>query len=565
MSHIFSDKEIVKIIADISVKNNLKRAVFSPGSRNAPLSITFARDERIETFVLVDERSAAFFALGMAQQSGNPVGLVCTSGTALLNYAPAIAEAYYQRIPLVVISADRPLEWIDQDDSQAIRQQEALKGVVKGVYQLPVAVENADDRWYANRLVNDAFNTALSGRKGPVHINVPLREPLYGLKSYAENKERIVRMINSTDDLSDDAVADLSKTINSSSKIMVLAGLSAPSADLQRALERFSSLPQAVVLTETVSNLSSPEFITTIDRVVTSFSEAELPDFMPDLLISFGGPVVSKIIRRMIRSCPPSRHWYVGDGEPLIDTFCRLTERIDVSPSVFFNRMIPVSKPVQSSNYAAIWDMRNKEQAKKHDAFLQTAEWSDLQAFGIILSSIPQGSNLQLGNSATVRYAQLFDDCRASDMRGNRGTSGIDGSSSTAAGASCVFDGLTTLISGDMSLMYDSHAFWNPYLTSRFKVIVMKNGGGGIFRFISGPSDVEECEQYFETAQDIDVERLAAFYRLKYFKVSDAESLRNTLPLFYEANERPAILEVETPRTVNDRVLKAYFKSLQNR
>lgn len=116
-----------------------------------------------------------------------------------------------------------------------------------------------------------------------------------------------------------------------------------------------------------------------------------------------------------------------------------------------------------------------------------------------------------------------------------------------------------------MSLMYDSHAFWNPYLTSRFKVIVMKNGGGGIFRFISGPSDVEECEQYFETAQDIDIERLAAFYRLKYFKVSDAESLRNTLPLFYEANERPAILEVETPRTVNDRVLKAYFKSLQNR
>ena len=281
MSQLYSDKEIVQIIADIAVKNNLKRVVISPGSRNAPLSIAFARDERIETFVLVDERSAAFFALGMAQQSNEPVGLVCTSGTALLNYAPAVAEAYYQRIPLVVISADRPLEWIDQDDSQAIRQQGALKGVVKGVYQLPVSVQGADDRWYANRLVNEAFNTALSGRKGPIHLNVPFREPLYGLKPYLEKNERIVRTINPVGDLSDDALETLSSTIRSSSKVLVLAGQTAPSAELQRALERLSSLPQVVVLTETISNLSSPNFITTIDRVITSFSEEGLPEYMP--------------------------------------------------------------------------------------------------------------------------------------------------------------------------------------------------------------------------------------------------------------------------------------------
>lgn len=564
MNNLFSDKEIIKIIADISVKNNLKRVVFSPGSRNAPFSITFARDSRMETFVLVDERSAAFFALGMAQQSGEPVGLVCTSGTALLNYAPAVAEAYYQRIPLVVISADRPLEWIDQDDSQAIRQQEALRGIVKGVYQLPVEIENEDDRWYANRLVNEAFNAALSGRKGPVHINVPLREPLYKLKSYFKKEERTVRLISSIDSLPNDMVADLSEVVCSSSKIMVLAGMSTPSADLQKALEEFSALPQVIVVTETISNLSSPKFITTIDRVVTSFSEKELPKFMPDLLISFGGPIVSKVIRRLIRSCPPCRHWYLGKGEPFIDTFCRLTERIDVSPAAFFNQIVPVSKAKQS-DYAAIWNTRDKRQTEKHDEFLQIAEWSDLKAFSIILPSIPQGSNLQLGNSATVRYAQLFKDCRAVDMRSNRGTSGIDGSSSTAAGASCVFDGLTTLISGDMSLMYDSHAFWNPYLTSRFKVIVMKNGGGGIFRFIAGPSEVEECEQYFETAQDIDVERLAAFYRLTYFNACDEQSLRSVLPHFYAETEHPAILEVKTPRTVNDKILKAYFKSLQNK
>lgn len=564
MSQLYSDKEIVQIIVDIAVKNNLKRVVISPGSRNAPLSIAFARDERIETFVLVDERSAAFFALGMAQQSNEPVGLVCTSGTALLNYAPAVAEAYYQRIPLVVISADRPLEWIDQDDSQAIRQQEALKGVVKGVYQLPVSVQGADDRWYANRLVNEAFNTALSGRKGPIHLNVPFREPLYGLKPYLEKNERIVRTINPVGDLSDDALETLSSTIRSSSKVLVLAGQTAPSAELQRALERLSSLPQVVVLTETISNLSSPNFITTIDRVITSFTEEELPEYMPELLISFGGPVVSKIIRRMIRFCPPVHHWYIGKGEPLIDTFGALTERIDLSPEAFFRQLVPEAEPV-TSDYATRWKMRDGQQTQKHETFLQTAEWSDLKVFSILLPSIPQGSHLQVGNSSTVRYAQLFKGCPALHTRGNRGTSGIDGSTSTAAGASVVFEGQTILITGDMSFMYDSHAFWNPYLTSRFKVIVIKNGGGGIFRFIAGPSEVEECEQYFETAQEIDVERLAVFYRLAYFKAGDEASLQEALPRFYAETERPAVLEVETPRQVNDRVLKAYFKSLQNK
>lgn len=564
MNNLFSDKEIVKIIADISVRNKLKRVVLSPGSRNAPLSITFARDSRIETFVLVDERSAAFFALGLAQQSSEPVGLVCTSGTALLNYAPAVAEAYYQRIPLIVISADRPLEWIDQDDSQAIRQQEALRSVVKGVFQLPVSADHPDDAWYANRLINEAFNMALSGRKGPVHINVPLREPLYKLKVYNEKDERSVQIINSEGRLSDKMSVTLADAIRSSEKVMILAGLSAPLGELKATLERLSALPQVVVLTETVSNLNSSRFITTIDRVITSFSEDELPGFMPDLLISFGGPIVSKIIRRMIRTCPPHRHWYIGKGEPLIDTFCHLTERIDISPASFFSQIEPLVTS-SCSEYSQRWMHRDDEQTKKHEAFLRDAEWSDLKAFGIILSAIPAGSNLQLGNSATVRYSQLFKDCDAGNIRGNRGTSGIDGSSSTAAGTSVLFHGITTLISGDMSLMYDSHAFWNPYLTARFKVIVIKNGGGGIFRFIPGPMDVEECEHYFETVQDIDVERLAALYRLKYFKAADAESLCKVLPLFYEEAGRPAILEVETPRTINDKVLKAYFKSLQNK
>ena len=196
-----SDKEGVRLLTEILVKKGIKRVVLSPGSRNAPLLMAFAREKRLAHFVVLDERSAAFFALGMAQWSGEPIALACTSGTAPLNYGPAIAEAYYQRLPLIVVTADRPMEWIDQEDCQTIRQNGLFANIVKASCQLSGELRDEEERWYADRLINDAVNYALRGRRGPIHINIPFREPLYGERVYPEDHVRSVELLGAAQTL----------------------------------------------------------------------------------------------------------------------------------------------------------------------------------------------------------------------------------------------------------------------------------------------------------------------------------------------------------------------------
>ena len=559
-----SDKETVQIIVDLCARKGVKRVVISPGSRNAPLSITFNRDKRIECFVIVDERSAAFFALGMAQKSGEPVGLVCTSGTALLNYAPAVAEAFYQRIPLVVLSADRPTEWIGQDDSQAINQQLVFANFTKYNCQLPSEVTCADEAWHVNRSVNEAINAAVSGRKGPVQINIPLREPLYGTMSANEKSQRTFTQFEPESVLSQQAISELQERAVQNPNILILAGFlpKEQGEAINNIIGKIESLPNVVVLAEPISNIQSEKSISTIDRVLNTFSVEEVQDFGPGLLITFGGALVSKQIKTFLKKYPPREHWYIGKGESHIDTFRQLTALIQTEPAAFLEQLF-YNLSLPASDFASRWQAKAQLATERHDTYMQTAEWSDLKAFDIINKALPEGSDLQLGNSSAVRYGHLFQQKSINSIQSNRGTSGIDGSTSTAIGAAWLNDKITTFISGDISFFYDSNAFWNKYLSPNLRVIVMKNGGGGIFRYIPGPSSVQELDDYFETAQDINVEGVAQLYNLPFYRATNAEELELILPQFYAPHEQPVILEVTTPRKVNDEVLRKYFAAMR--
>lgn len=560
----YTDKIGIKELIDVCVERGMERVVVSPGSRNAPLSITLNRNPSVETMVIVDERSAAFFALGMAQQTGKPVGLVCTSGTALLNYAPAIAEAFYQRIPLIVLSADRPDEWIDQDDSQCIRQQNIFANYIKASYQLPVDAQSQSELWYLNRMVNEAFTQATSSRRGPVHINVPMREPLYGVKQYNQSSPRLIQHIGPSGSLDKDHLGGLSHDFNSHKKILIIAGLCPYNAGLNEVLNELSQYPNVVVLTETLANLHGERMLPCIDRVISTLSDEEKAAFAPDLLISFGGPLISKMIKKFLRAYKPQSHWFVGAGEPHIDTFTALTARVDVSATEFFDQLKPLVRECES-DYSGLWSDRDYITSQRHTDYLQNIGWSDLKAFEILLGAVPKESNLQLSNSSVVRYAQLFKTGHELLWNSNRGTSGIDGCSSTAAGAAWVNGKATTLITGDISFFYDSNALWNRYLKSNLRIVVISNGGGGIFRFIPGPSDVPELEDYFEVAQQMDVCALAKAYGVTCYSASSALELEKVLPEFYAPHKGAVILEVKTPREENDKVLKAYFKHLKSK
>lgn len=344
MEYLTTDKEGIKILIEVLKEKGIRQVVLSPGSRNAPLLVAFAREKQIRHFVVLDERSAAFMALGMAQQSGVPVALVCTSGTAPLNYAPAIAEAYYQRLPLIVITADRPVEWIDQDDSQTIRQQAVFRNIVKASYQLPAELFHADEHWYANRLVNDALNTALKGRQGPVHLNIPLRESLYGLRDYPEREVRTIECIDPAPSLSAGVMQRLVDIFDHCPKVMILAGFHRPDFRLREALHRLAGYPNVVVLTETLANVTSERHIGTIDRVLATVKETEREEYRPELLITFGGPLISRHVKAYLRKFRPRWHWSIDRTEHPADTMQVLTTQIQLEAEGFFPQLVAVAK-----------------------------------------------------------------------------------------------------------------------------------------------------------------------------------------------------------------------------
>ncbi|WP_430816078.1 2-succinyl-5-enolpyruvyl-6-hydroxy-3-cyclohexene-1-carboxylic-acid synthase [Carboxylicivirga sp. RSCT41] len=560
MNKAVSDKKVVKSLIDICISEDLRQVVISPGSRNAPLTLTFNAHEEFECFSIVDERSAGFFALGLAQQTGRPVALVCTSGSALLNYAPAISEAYYQNIPLVVISADRPMEWIDQADGQTIRQNGTLDNIVKYSCQLPTS-KNASS-WYVNRLVSEAFYHCRHKQPGPVHINVPLAEPLYGKTVHPEEKQRQIKQITSCSSISKDAIEQLCEEWNNTDKILIVAGMQQPNTQLQEVLKSLSEMEQVVVLSETTSNVKGENIITGIDKVVSTITEEEVHFFKPSLLITFDGAIVSKMIKTFLRNYRAKSHWHISLANRHMDTYQQLTTSIEAQPLEFFKQLMPGINTVKS-RFKTTWMNRAERSEKHHEEYLNKDGWNDLKAFSHISTQLPQNWQVQWGNSSAIRYAQLFKEFYNQNAYCNRGTSGIDGSVSTAVGASYASQQPTLLVVGDLSFMYDSNGLWNNYLPSNLRIIVINNGGGGIFRFIPGPSDSEELETYFEASHQLNVQPLAEMYQLGYLYANDEKSMNESLSQLFAHSERPIILEVKTPAKENAGVLKSYFKRLK--
>lgn len=557
-----TEKEGVKILLDGLVAKGVKHVVLSPGSRNAPLLMGVAREKRLKHYVVVDERSAAFFALGMVQRLGEPVAVVCTSGSALLNYAPAISEAYYQRLPLLVVSADRPVAWIDQDDSQTIRQHGILQNIVKASFELVGEVRDDEECWLAVRMVNDAIECAVKGRRGPVHINVPLREPLYGQREWNQMEHvRNIERIDGGDIIAPEVMSVLSERFENCPKVMILAGCHLPERKVQEALIRLGELENVVILSETPANTGNCKQIGMIDRVLATVDEHERREFAPDLLVTFGGPLISRHVKAFLRRFRPQEHWHIDRSTHLVDTFQVLTKQVDLEAGSFLDALSRQVKE-RHSDYATRWQAKKQLSDVRHAEFDQEVGWCDWKAFSILLPAIPQGVALQLGNSTPARYGQLFDCRQMERVDANRGTSGIDGATSTAVGAAVLNPGMTLLITGDMSFLYDSNALWNRYITPRLKIVVMKNGGGGIFRFIQGPSELEELEECFETRQEVNVRGYADLHHFAFFRAESVGELQQVLPDFWAERDRPAMLEIDTTMCDNAAQLKAYFRKL---
>jgi len=549
----------IKNIPEICFRQGVRQVIIAPGSRNAPLILAFTDHPGLECLSITDERSAAYFATGIAQHSGEPVALVCTSGTAVLNFAPAIAEAYYQNLSLIVITADRAAETIDQADGQTIRQSNIYANYIKTCSELPVETVQAEDLTYSDRQVSQAIDISMTTPCGPVQINVPLREPIYEALPEYHSQPKIIQTLPSDVTVSFSGLQKLSESWTSYSKKLIVIGVQPKNKSLNELATLLAGEPDVVVVGENLSNISCEHLICRPEVFFASLSETEKKIYQPELLITIGHSAISKQMKLFLKAHRPFEHWQFESSLPYADTYKSLTTIVPGKAAGILEKM-PLGKT--KSDFAGVYQQQMQTITKRHNAFVENAPLSDMSAVTQLLKLVPSGTVLQLANSTSVRWTQLFPTRSDISYFCNRGTSGIDGSLSTAAGFAYSSKQPTLFLTGDLSFIYDSNGMWNNYLEGNFKIIVMNNNGGNIFKFIGDSQLMSNCEKYFTTPHHVNIKSLVEAYGLDYFGCNQIESLDDNLITLFN-NKKAAVLEIFTDEALNTENYKGYFRNIR--
>jgi 2-succinyl-5-enolpyruvyl-6-hydroxy-3-cyclohexene-1-carboxylate synthase len=538
-------KQHIRDLAEICKKKGVEKIIISPGSRSAPIINAFVDTFGEACISIVDERSAAYFALGVAVQSGKLVAIICTSGTAVLNYAPALAEAYYQHIPILAITADRPHEWIDQQDNQTLRQNNIYKNFTLGSYELPQYIAHEDDLWFAQRIINEAICLCEGTPKGPVQINVPLTDPLYGDLPEASPVKIISRVVPG---FSVELPDEMLKEWKNATRIMIIHGQDTPNHEMKNVFEKLLNDKRIVVLAENISNIPLNNTISN-SNLALSVNRGNSPEY-PDLILHSGGQVVSKALTGYLRKAYGIPCWRIGIDHNIIDTY-QLVTRFIPYPAMAVYKALSSFKGKQSTGYQNNWIKMSANADKLGVQRISQLPFCDVQAFKVIMESIPEKSLVALGNSSVIRYSQLFPVKNNIEYFSNRGISGIDGCLSTAAGIAHASAKLTIAITGDLGFLYDSNALWNNELPSNLRIVVLNNQGGGIFHIIKGPSEQPGFKKFIEANHPVNISKLAEAYGLKYLYADDALSVTSQWSEFSGSQKTAAIFEIRTDAEIS--------------
>jgi 2-succinyl-5-enolpyruvyl-6-hydroxy-3-cyclohexene-1-carboxylate synthase len=564
---MYSDKENVLQLVGLLKAHGISRVVLAPGSRNAPIIHSLVSDGDFTCYSIVDERSAGFFALGLIQSTGQPVAVCCTSGTAVLNLASPVAEAYYQQLPLVVITADRPAAWIDQLEGQTVRQAEAFRPFIQKSVQLPEPV-GEEEAWHCNRLINEAL-LELNHRGGrPVHINVPLSEPLSRFDREELPEARVIRRTAAPAFPPQEAAA-FGRQWQGFGKRMIVIGQLRPGELPAELLERLDRTTDCVILTEQLSNTHPADAITNFDPLLYALPDDAAEAFAPDLLVTLGGHIVSKRVKQWLRSVKLKAHWHISPAGEVADTYQQVTEILEMPPALFVEALTEtltdalVSKQADTlpdapkeNPYRALWRSRSQALPVPQTGF------SDLYAVGRLLESLPKQASLQIANSSSVRLAQLFPLPASVKVFCNRGTNGIDGSLSTAVGYAAS-NRLTFLLIGDLSFFYDMNGLWNRHVGNRLRILLNNNGCGEIFRTLPGYGQSEALE-YIAGAHRTTAQPWAEQMGFIYLKATDEAELERSLARFIQPEtDAPLLLEVFSSAISNSELLKSYYHQLK--
>ena len=569
------------------IQYNFCNVVISPGSRNVPLVIGFASNRKFNCYSIVDERSAAFFAIGLSQSSTKPTILVCTSGSALLNYYPAISEAYFSGVPLIVLSADRPIYKINIGDGQTINQQDAFgknihfsdsleqdpahatEEIIKSNFQRIFSKSISEKEIIKlqkivqqnNELkIKKAFDLCLQSKK-PVHLNIPMEEPLYNFTEHPQialSTRKKLKLIKTDKSIFEKLVSNLDNT----KKIALIIGVQEEKSLSEKSISNINSLTNIIVFKEHTSNVNEEIFLSNIDRLLAPIelmkeSDSLFNDLSPEIIISLGGMIISKKIKSFLRNYKANNHFHIGLNTAN-STYYTKANHIQADPNYFFENL-----ELQKStfSYRNNWLKLRQKINNRHKRFLRDVKFSDLKVFQILSNKIPSNYKIQASNSSPVRYFQLFDLKNNNAMFCNRGTSGIDGCTSTAIGMAAK-DAPVVLVTGDLSFLYDMNALGIKYIPNHFRIIIINNQGGGIFKILPGYKNNSTFTEYIETKHNYSAYNLAKMFNFKYFSVTTKFGLNFALATFFNHSKKPKILEIKTDSDKSEKILKEYFRYL---
>ncbi|HYQ57346.1 MAG TPA: thiamine pyrophosphate-dependent enzyme, partial [Draconibacterium sp.] len=433
----------------------------------------------------------------------------------------------------------------------------------KKEYNLPLE-ESEIELWQAVREINECLNAAVSGNPAPVHINVPLEEPLHDLLDEELPSTKAINTKESVLDLNKATLNKLAAELNSSKKILILAGQQNPDQKLEKLLAEFIEKTGAVVLKEHLANLNDESFCGSVDTIMAAILADDPADFQPDILITFGGHFVSKALKQFLRKNKAAQHWHLSPANDHYDTYQSLTEVLQTDAITFFTQLLPeVSE--KGKDYWQRWATKENEVNQIRDKYISESAFSDLKVIAEVGQAVPENSVVHLGNSSPVRYALIADWANNTTFLSNRGTSGIDGPLSTAVGYASVSDKINTILIGDLSFFYDSNALWNNYLGENLRIIVINNGGGNIFSLIKGPGESPAFQQHFFAENKFKAQGIAQTFGLDYLSAENKSELKDSLAKLYSpTRKKPTILEVFTNAEVNTKTFRGLFKFVKH-
>ncbi len=544
----------VSVLVTMLKKYNIKNIVVSPGARNIPIAVSLERDSFFKCYSIVDERSAAFFGLGLIQKLKEPVAICCTSGTAVCNYVSAVTEAYYQKLPLIVITADRNLYYLNQLEDQDIPQMSYFIEITKKSVCLPI-IHDEKSEWYCWRLINEAMLEMDHHGMGPVHLNVPVEigpeETDFSLRELPDLK----RIFRTTIESQHEEWLALANKLKKAQKVLIIYGQGfRADVELTDIIGDFFRKYNCVIATELISNIWCAGKVN-LHSVFQFHSGDFLLQAEPDIVITLGGNYVSNIKGRLKGDRWNFEHWLVCDDGMIADPYRKLTNIFECSPKTFFHQMVIYGgDDILEHTYYDLWKRNEKQFVQPFN------EYNDLYIMSEFMKRIPPNAILHIANSTTVRITELFPIKETVEVYCNRGTNGIDGSLSAFIGAAAVTQELSFLVIGDLSFFYDMNGLWNRYVGKNIRILLSNNSGAGIFHYTRSQKDIPTLDNLVGAEHDGIAKNWVESRGFLYLSSHNMEEFIENIDKFFDSSiDEPVFFEVFTDKEEDAEALRRYY------